>query len=138
MQDAVAEVLLERRAIVPRRSPFLILSLILHFAVVLTALVVTRRAQNQPRTSVLNIRLAPSQAPPVTIAPPAPVPAKPVAAKPVEKKIEKPLEPKIIKKKPVEKTVFGKSHEKPVPPPDSTSATAQMAATSQPSVAAAR
>lgn len=118
MQDAVAEVLLERRALVPRRIPPIIASAMVHFLLVAAALLVSRsRAELTPRTHVLNIRLAPPAAPPITLAPPVASPEEkpaPVPAPAVEK--PKPVEKKETKK-PVEKALFGKSPEKPAEAP---------------------
>ena len=120
MQDAVAEVLGERRALVARRSPFLIASVSLHLLIGILVLVIAQRNAAIPRSSAIKIRLAPApSAPPIVQAqPPAPV-AKPAAPPaPVAKpKVVKPAEPKTAKKKPTEKTLFGKSTEKPVPAP---------------------
>ena len=114
MQDAVADVLLERRALLPRRSRSVVVSLILHGLVALTLLIGSRRQPALPeRTSVLNIRLAPQ---PLTATRPVAKPAPPPAEKP------KPEEPRVVEKapkKPVEKALFGKSPEKPVPSPKS-------------------
>src|SRR5688500_4003201 len=104
MQDAVAEVLGERRALVARRSPFLIASVSLHLLIGILVLVIAQRNAAIPRGSALKIRLAPApSAPPIVqAAPPAPV-AKPAAPPtPVAKpKVVKPADPKTAKKKPV-------------------------------------
>lgn len=119
MQDAVAEVLLERRALVPRRIPPLIASAMVHVLLIAAALLLSSgRSELTRGSNVLNIRLAPPAPSPVTIAPPVAPPVEkpaPVPAPAVEK--PKPAEKKETKK-PVEKALFGKSPEKPteVPP----------------------
>lgn len=116
MRDAVAEVLSERRALVPRRSPSVVVSLLIHFGIAALILVGSRRDSLQPAPQVLNIRLAP---PPVTAAPPpvveAPTAPAPAPAPVEQAKPEKAAEKK-TPKKPVEKALFGKSTQKPSPP----------------------
>jgi TonB family protein len=120
MQDAVAEVLGERRALVARRSPFLIASVSLHLLIGILVLVIAQRSAAIPRSSALKIRLAPAASAPTVVQPASPAPVAKPAAPPspdVKPKVVKPAEVKTAKKKPVEKTLFGKSTEKPVPAP---------------------
>lgn len=123
MRDAVAEVLLERRAMLPRRSPTLVVSLGLHLLLGVALVIAARPRPSLPqRSNVLNIRLAPrTQLPvPPAAAPPVakPAPAAPAVKKP---KVEKAAE-KTPPKKPVEKALFGKSTEKPSAPKSTTAA----------------
>lgn len=122
MRDAVAEVLRERRALVPRRSPSVVLSILVHLAIATAILIGARRDSLEPAARVLNIRLAP---PPVTAAPPpvAEEPAAPVVEPPAPAPVEQPKPEKVAEskppKKPVEKALFGKSKQKPSPSPPS-------------------
>src|SRR5688572_28157584 len=99
MQDAVAEILLERRALVPRRSRSLVVSLVLHALFAMALLIGARRPPALPQTTnVLNIRLAPAPQP---VAPPVTKPALPQVEPPNPEKPKVDTPPK----KPVEKAL---------------------------------
>src|SRR5687768_15745055 len=101
MRDAVAEVLLERRALLPRRSPTLVVSLTLHLLLGVALVIAARPRPSLPqRSNVLNIRLAPRTQLPVP--PAAPPVVKPAPAPPA---VEKPKVEKVVEKTPPKKPV---------------------------------
>lgn len=123
MRDAVAEVLLERRALSKANLPLgVIASAVLHITVVVVAAIVMRlQATHTIKPPTVTVRLASPSSFKQT-APSRPATTKPVApaqaeTKPVPIEAPKaeppPVETKPDKKKPVEESVFGRSKDKP-------------------------
>ncbi len=109
MRDAVADVLIERRALSRREPGGLAGSLALHAAVLILLVLVSKPRPVEP-VQVLTVRLAPAggtraaKAPGATVAPPVPRPME--APKPEEKKSEPAKAPPALKN---QETLFGKA-----------------------------
>jgi protein TonB len=136
MQDAVAEVLHHREALANGRGLTLFLSAAAHVTLIAVAFVLAQRAEEEPRTRAIQIKLAgaPRSAPPAMRSETTPAPKPAVSApKPVPVPLPEPPKAKPPKKSSEGASLFGRSeleapHDvKPTPAPPTPPAASSVA-----------